>query len=284
MHFDGPDQPAHICSFGGTQGHHNSGTFLPYASCYDRVRERWHFPFGKLPFGFDHGGLARIPAGTCRPDDPERILIFDFRTQCYGTASSSFLAYDLPSKWEEEDLEHLELPETVGPWYTYADVGSESTEDEVNTSRDASGTVLANEGRHIFNFAGIHYYYPFPNNPTKYRGTKFSTVRRFDVCQKEWEKVGNIGGDGTFALQSCASSKLNVAITCGGQTSRLGKCSPLERESEWSPQFLTVVVFFFFSGHAHKNREDCTVNRFPDVQFMNDPNCVGLKDEGFEAF
>ena len=64
--------------------HHDHGTFLCFMQCYDRVRERWWSPFGNLPYGFDHGSLTVIPAGTCHEEDPGRVLIFNFQTQPYG--------------------------------------------------------------------------------------------------------------------------------------------------------------------------------------------------------
>lgn len=67
---DGPGTIPHMHSFGGTKGNHNTGTFLPYTACFDRVCEKWHYPFGKMPYGLDHGSIAHIPAGTCHPSEP----------------------------------------------------------------------------------------------------------------------------------------------------------------------------------------------------------------------
>ena len=41
-------------------------------------------------------------------------------------------------------------------------------------------------------------------------------IRSLDVCEKKWTKVGDMGLS-TFALQSCASERLQVAFTCGGE-------------------------------------------------------------------
>jgi hypothetical protein len=46
---------------------------------------------------------------------------------------------------------------------------------------------------------------------------KYSTIRSFDVCTtKEWTKLGDMPYR-SFALQTGASSSLNLAFTCGGQ-------------------------------------------------------------------
>jgi hypothetical protein len=216
---EGPEKPPHICSFGGTQGNHDTGNFLPYTACYDRVRQKWHYPFGKLPYGFDHGSLAHIPAGVCHPSDPARLLIFNYRKSNYGTQASEILAFDLPERWSEAELTRLDA-ETPGAWYVYANVSYTGPEDEVNAPRDASGMALANNGRNVINFAGTHYQYRTVDDGrggTRRARThhRFSTIRSLDVCEKTWSKIGDLGAQ-TFALQSCASSRLNVAISCGG--------------------------------------------------------------------
>lgn len=105
----GPDEPSHICAFGGTHGAHDAGNFLPYTSCYDRMAEKWHHPFGRLPFGFDHGSLVQIPPAVCDPSDPGRILIFNFRTRSYGTQSPEILAFDLPaSGWDKAEIANMD--------------------------------------------------------------------------------------------------------------------------------------------------------------------------------
>jgi hypothetical protein len=78
IHVKRPDHPPHICVFGGTQGSHDRGTFLPYTACYDLVAQKWHHPFGRMPFGFDHGSVVRLPSGVCDPSESERILVLNF--------------------------------------------------------------------------------------------------------------------------------------------------------------------------------------------------------------
>jgi len=116
----GPNHPPYICSFGDTNGNHDTGEFLPHASCYDRVANRWVHPFGKLPFGFDHGSLTLIPPGVCHSTDPSpRILIFNFRTKTYGTQEAKIMAYDLPNQPGSKGEFAALSPETPGPWYIY---------------------------------------------------------------------------------------------------------------------------------------------------------------------
>ncbi|KAL3939768.1 MAG: hypothetical protein SGBAC_005571 [Bacillariaceae sp.] len=245
IHVHGPNEPPHICAFGGTHGPHDTGNFLPYTSCYDRVAQKWHHPFGRLPFGFDHGSLVQIPPSVCAPSDPGRILIFNFRTRSYGTQSPEILAFDLPaSGWLIEDTPSMD-PESPGNWYVYANVSYTGTQDEVNAPRDASGVAIANDWRNIINFGGIHYHKH--RNVTKWNGDtktkrsrrRFSTIRSLDVCTKTWSKVGDLGMR-TFALQTSVSEKLNVAVTCGGHT--------YKRQTENSPW--------------------CIVNRFPGMKMQ----------------
>lgn len=212
---------------------------MPYASCYDRIRERWVHPFGKLPFGFDHGSLALIPPGVCQPSDPSRILIFNYRTKAYGTQKATVVAFDLPSeRWSEDELSSLSA-ETPGPWYIYgtsegrvastvivgcshtlvrfvADMPYNGIEDELNAPRDAAGLVLANGGRFLVNFGGVHYHYDDFDLRSGFRRRDFSVIRAFDVCTKEWKKVGDLGVE-TYAIQSVASERWNLAFTCGGE-------------------------------------------------------------------
>eukprot|EP00980_Cylindrotheca_fusiformis_P000007 scaffold1_cov108-Cylindrotheca_fusiformis.AAC.7 len=260
LHIKGPDEPAHICVFGGTDGPHDRGTFLPYTSCYDRKEEKWNHPFGRLPFGLDHGNALHLPAGVCNPADPERILILNFRTESYGTQRPEILAIDIPSSsssspWTDEELASLD-PETPGKWYLYANISYTGRGDEVNAPRDASGTVFANNWRNIINFGGIHYH--GHRQVRKQNGElgaarsmrRYSMVRKFDVCSKTFSKVGTLGVE-TFALQTSGSGKLNVAITCGGHT--------FTRKTENSPW--------------------CMVNRIPGVQFQTNRGCTAQTDE-----
>jgi hypothetical protein len=132
IHVKGPDHPPHICVFGGTNGSHDKGTYLPYTACYDRVAQKWHHPFGRMPFGFDHGSVVHLPSGVCNPSDPERVLILNFRTKSYGQQRPEIMAFDIPSSpWSDEDLSSLDA-ETPGEWYTYASISYSGHEDEVN--------------------------------------------------------------------------------------------------------------------------------------------------------
>ena len=83
--------------------------------------------------------------------------------------------------------------------------------------RDASGVVMANNGRYILNFGGTY------RTRAHTRGNRKSTkkgrtsmIRSFDVCRKEWNVIGDLGMK-TFALQTAASDSLGVAVTCGGE-------------------------------------------------------------------
>lgn len=215
-------EPPFICAFGGTDGNHDEGIFLPYVSCYDRVSEMWVYPFGKLPVGMDHLSVAVVPGAACSPGDPTRVLTFNFRTKNYAThTSAEILAFDLPPNgWTREELEGMDADQEGG-WYTFANHSFTGGEDEAYAPRDASGVVMANNGRSVVNFGGIN---QIPNpkftkkdksNGPKVFSTWYSTVRELDVCEKTWEKVADLGIQ-TFALMASASTTLNTAFFCGG--------------------------------------------------------------------
>lgn len=205
------DEPPMICSFGGTQGTHDRGKFLKETACFDRRRSAWWTPFGNLPYGLDHGSLAMIPAGTCASTDPARIVILNFRTKPYGDAHPEMLAHDLPKAgWALDDLRSVSHRNET-QWYVYYS-GKDNAESK-NVARDASGTIVVDGGRHIVNFGGTYHYYL---EQKKRKRGRISMIRSFDVCQKEWSVIGDLGLQ-TFALQTAASQELQLAVTCGGE-------------------------------------------------------------------
>jgi hypothetical protein len=239
-----PNEPPMICTFAGTQGSHDSGIFLPYTQCYDRIREKWWRPFGNLPYGLDHGSLAVVPAGTCHSKDPARVLIFNFRTEPYGNPHPEFLAHDIPNEgWSTETLTKYE-EKVPAEWFVYHNVTDTSHMKDV--PRDASGVVTANNGRCILNFGGTYRTEARirSNNKSTEKG-RTSMIRSFDVCRKEWNVVGDLGME-TFALQSTASDRLGVAVTCGGEAPLQFANSPFCFVSRWknmtvsNPQSLTA--------------------------------------------
>lgn len=228
---DGPGTPPHICTFGGTDGSHDRGRFEPHTACYDRVQQRWHSVFGTLPYGLDHGNLVQVPAGTCHPQDPSRLLIFNYRTRSYGEQRPEILAFDLPQGgWTREQIMEKSRY-TASEWYVYANFSYapyspfelDDPADAVNRARDASGVLLADGGRHVLNFGGIHYRYPSEQEIAaarpqvlKHKMIKtFQMIRMLDVCEKKWKKVGDLGVQ-VFAIMTAASRELNLAVTCGG--------------------------------------------------------------------
>jgi hypothetical protein len=247
---DGPDKPPHICSFGGTNGTHDAGAFLASASCYDRVRMRWTHPFGALPYGLDHANIVQVPSAmTCDGADrddgaPSRLLIMNFRTESYGSQHSEILAHDIPHDgWTEEELQQSKAT-VKGAWYVYSPplVFNDTTADLL-APRDAAGVVVANQGRYVLNFGGVHYTYPMGSKDKRKRITKaFSTIRRYDVCAREWTLVGDLGVN-TFAIQTSASAELGIAVTCGGYLVEL--------------------------KHYNSNRRHCVVSRVPGLVLEN---------------
>ena len=215
-----PDEPPMICSFAGTRGQHDSGEFLPQTQCYDRMRERWWSPFGEMPFGLDHGNAAVIPRGACNNGDPARIIIMNFRTEPYGDIHPEILAHDLPDdRWTLDQLETMgSEPNRKGDWYIYHNITNPFARPE-DVPRDAAGIVVTNGGHNVLNFGGQAHDISMDEHRAtgrKRHKIKFNMIRSLDVCEKKWTKVGDMGLS-TFALQSCASERLQVAFTCGGE-------------------------------------------------------------------
>ena len=221
---------------------------MPYVSCYDRLTRKWVYPFGKLPVGMDHLSVVVVPKAACHPKDPSRILVFNFRTKNYSThTSAEILAFDIPKDGWTRDVLESSTADKDGNWYTFANHTFNGGEDEAYAPRDASGVVMANNGKSVVNFGGINQV----RNPLWKKGNRkhgpkvfstwYSTVRELNVCSKTWEKVSDLGIQ-TFAFMSSASTKLNTAFFCGGAMYRQD-----------------------FNG----NTELCLAIRIPGIKFWN---------------
>jgi hypothetical protein len=219
-------EPPLICAFGGTDGNHDTGIFLPYVSCFDRKTDKWVYPFGKLPVGMDHLSVAVVPKSACHPEDPARVLMFNYRTKNYAThTSAEILAFDIPKDgWTRQELDDS-VADTPGNWYTFANHSFAGADDEAYAPRDASAVVMANEGRSVINFGGINqvrneeFTKGDKSNGPKVFSTWYSTVRELNVCERSWSKVADMGIQ-TFAIMASASTQLNTAFFCGGSMYR----------------------------------------------------------------
>jgi hypothetical protein len=232
-------------------------------SCYDRVVNKWVYPFGKLPVGMDHLSVVVVPKAACNLGDPARVLVFNFRTKNYSThTSAEILAFDIPDNgWTRDELETISADQEGG-WYTFVNHTFDGANDEAYAPRDASGVVMANGGRSVVNFGGINQVRnPLWKKKDRSHGPKvfstwYSTVRKLDVCSKKWEKVADLGIQ-TFALMASASTKLNTAFFCGGS---------------------------MFRSDFHGNTELCLAIRIPGIEFWNHRTpAVENFPEGFEA-
>ena len=170
----------------------------------------------------DHLNVVVIPKSACHPDEPSRVLIFNYRTKNYSThMSAEILAFNIPDNgWTRDELDRIPA-DREGNWYTFANHTYTGGDDEAYAPRDASGVVMANGGRSVVSFGGINQ----KKNPKwkkndkssgpKAFSTWYSTVRELDVCSRTWRKVADLGIQ-TFALMASASTKLNTAFFCGG--------------------------------------------------------------------
>ena len=81
-----------VCVFGGSVGAHDEGLFTGAVSCYDRAARTWHRPLPQLPVPADHLSVVRVPAGVncggVDGEEPERLLVLNFRKEPYGLAST----------------------------------------------------------------------------------------------------------------------------------------------------------------------------------------------------
>lgn len=192
LHLDGPNKPAHICTFGGTDGGHSSGEFMDQVSCYDRVKEAWHHPLGSLPVGLDHANAWIVPEGRCGEDQPARIMVSNYRTEHYGTQSCDILAYDLPPSPEKS-------------WYVFDKCPKDWP------GRDAAGLVTTDQGRYVLTFGGVHYH------GGGYMDV-YKDISLLDICTMDRKtNVGTLDLP-RMALQTCASPSLGMTFSCGGQT------------------------------------------------------------------
>lgn len=287
LHLEGPDKPAHICAFGGTDGSHDEGEYLDTVQCFDRQHNVWNQPFGNLPLGLDHANAVFVPSsayGNSR-DVPSRVMLMNFRTMPYGPPHPEILAFDMP-RWPMI-LGAQNVSGTKG-WYVFSNPWRDSVSAEgvaleidelnmtsdvrlrqesvlntayrttvsINHGRDASGVVTASGGRYIINIGGVAYTYPDGHEGDfRHRHPHpFSDVRVLDVTDpSRWTKTGDISVP-EFALQSCSSKELGVIITCGG-------ASPVMYRNREGPETI-----------ENSNMPYCMVNHFRDIGQSNGLN------------
>lgn len=232
---DGPQNPKHICVFGGSDGKHDKGVFLRTISCYDRQKEVFTHPFGELPAAGDHHNLIHVPPGSCDNSLPEMLLYLNFRAKAYADESTEIHALNLT-----RDATGKLIP--GGEWYLFAN-------DKKAKPRDASGFILGPSGRYLFNFGGTHYMTVGPRKRRKGRAT--NEIRSLDLCTRKWiNKVGTLDSK-RFALMTCSSKEFSY--TCGGDMTRqYGAMKDSERTDRKH-------------GDMHNGRE-CEVHRLADLE------------------
>jgi len=303
VHLEGADEPAHICAFGGTDGSHDNGEFLDTVQCFDRRKNVWNEPFGKLPIGLDHANAIHVPSDSCKDKYPDRVLVMNFRSAPYASPHPEILAFDMPQReslgarnvsgsggwyilanpWQQGNLDmDLEIvPQFENKFKTESQIQDATSPDtesvqvairdrlrqnvfsklymqtvSVNHGRDASGVVTAHGARYLLNIGGVAYSYPdgHEGDVTYRHPYVFSNIRMYDVCKSEsWVDVGDVSVP-EFALQSCSSKELGVAITCGGASPAMYKHRNGEEENG-----------------QNSNVPYCFVNRFDHLDLDNKP-------------
>ena len=219
-----------ICSFGGTDGSHDDGKFLKSVKCYDRRGKKWFEPFEPLPFGLDHANAVVVEAGACRPKDPAKILLMNFRSEHYANMRTEVFAAEIPSNGVDAKGGMKQK------WTLFSN-------DTASLPRDASGAATVARGKYVLQFGGVFYAYgeslatvreadadakdlgsvigATTSGPlrAKQRGwhlrVDFSEIRALDVCgTRDWLHVGRMQSP-RFATQTCRSKDL--VVTCGGR-------------------------------------------------------------------
>lgn len=224
----GKRQKEDVCAFGGTDGSHDTGTFLKNVRCYDRESMRWWRPFDELPFGLDHANAVHVEAGVCHHRDPARVLLMNYRTDHYANMRTEVLASDLRAAAGHKS-------KASRTWYVYSN-------DTTSLPRDASGTIVIAKGRYIIQFGGVFYAYASTREASadahellkelasmiggtssgprrsQRRGyhVRFDLgeIRVFDTCARRWLHVDRMK-HAVFATQTCRTR--DFAYTCGGK-------------------------------------------------------------------
>ena len=122
----------------------DSGIFLPNISCYDQVAKKWAHPFGKLPIRMDHLSIVVVPKAVCRPQDPARVLVFNFRTVPINFWHSTYLAMDgRETRWRtfQPTKRVIDIPLRIIPlhfWWDQSNTKS-ATEEKKRSQQWAKG-------------------------------------------------------------------------------------------------------------------------------------------------
>uniref|UniRef100_A0A7S3K1V9 Uncharacterized protein n=1 Tax=Aureoumbra lagunensis TaxID=44058 RepID=A0A7S3K1V9_9STRA len=224
-----------ICTFGGTDGSHDYGTFLRTVSCYDLNSKLWFKPFANLPQGLDHANAILIDAGACHPNDPPRILLLNFRFQHFANMRTEIFIADLPSHGFTSSRTNKKKIKAI-KWSLF----SNNTQ---SLPRDASGAIAIKHGRYIVQYGGVFYAYDTAkkyaqktkliadeimsavggliSSPIHSRNRgwhirmDFAEIRALDICNsRDWFHVGRLRTS-RFATQTCRSD--DYVFTCGGR-------------------------------------------------------------------
>lgn len=253
-----------VCSFGGTDGSHDSGAFLDAVRCYNRDAKKWWEPFEPLPVGLDHANAAYITAKTCNKHDPARVIVMNFRTDHYSNMRTEVFASSMLSSKSRRGVQ-------AARWRMVSN-------DTSSLPRDASGAVVIAQ-RYIVQFGGVYYCYASSKTGLaearevlvelcglvgcKFEGplysdvrghhirVDFSEIRAFDVCRRRWFHVGRLPYP-VFATQTCATD--DRTYTCGG---RRGGRVPRSRPNEHA-----------FVGGDRQNTRECDVRINAELEYM----------------
>ena len=197
------EERVQACAIGGTDGNHNSGRFLDSVRCFSRVSGVWHEPTARLPLAMDHGNAVLLPAGTCNPHDPPRVLLLNFRTHHYANQRTEVFAVDLDGsiadstsarqRWgasPHANRPHANRPHvnrSLPEWYLFAN-------DSDSLPRDAAGVVLAASGRVILSFGGVYYARSHDRSVGEDLRSARHAMPGVSVQKTKWKPLADDGG------------------------------------------------------------------------------------------
>ncbi|CAM9567224.1 unnamed protein product [Discosporangium mesarthrocarpum] len=204
LHLDGPEKPALVCVFGGSDGTHDKGEMLDLVSCYDRVKKAWR-KLPSLPVAGDHLNTVLMEGGACVEEggepSPKRVLALHIRPNNYGMSLREVFALDLNPDGG-----------VMGDWYTFTTIPDRET-------RDAAGVVLSEDSSKLISLGGINHGMEIPDEEGLDRsGNPQQQVKLLDLCKRRWNEDFRMLFTPRFAIQACKSG--DAIFACGGTFTR----------------------------------------------------------------
>lgn len=206
----GPAAPEAVCVFGGSTGSHRSGAFGTAVFCFDRAATAW-VDLPPLPVPADHLSLARLRPGVCAPDEPPRLMVFNYRSSAHGLTQGQ--AYALGLRPDGDGAVRFPGEGGGNAWAPLC--GADPAH-----GADAAPWALSPDGRLLFSFGGSF----CGRASCRDKLAHATQVRVLDVCAQAWTTLAGARLDSPrYGLEACVASArsgdgANAAILCGGSS------------------------------------------------------------------